>query len=379
MNSFRLLDRRNGYVVAAFALVLSAIVPAIASAAQLTERSIGLSSSSVDADGVTYTINFNAISEADALIVDFCGNTPLYGEDCTTPSGFSFGTLGTTASGFTVDSNDANTLRLEGDIQPGSRSFAVSGINNPDTAGPLYARIATFATTANAAAYVSNPVEPAVNTGLVDSGSVAISITPTVGVSGAVRESMTFCVAKDAIADDCDLVGNFPPNIQLGQDDGSGIALNSLDLSEGTIHTQISTNAAGGAVISLKSNALGCGGLLRAGAPGICDIKPALASGFAAGEAKFGLKTGAADSDANGDIRPFDSGSGAYYNNTTFKLNYVDNATGITSTYGDPLLDTNSKPANNKNMPLTFGASVSNNTPAGSYSADLSLIATGKF
>ena len=30
-------------------------------------------------------------------------------------------------------------------------------------------------------------------------------------------------------------------------------------------------------------------------------------------------------------------------------------------------------------MALTFGASSSNNTPAGTYSADLSLIASGKF
>jgi hypothetical protein len=30
-------------------------------------------------------------------------------------------------------------------------------------------------------------------------------------------------------------------------------------------------------------------------------------------------------------------------------------------------------------MALTFGASVSNDTPAGLYATDLSLIATGKF
>jgi hypothetical protein len=30
-------------------------------------------------------------------------------------------------------------------------------------------------------------------------------------------------------------------------------------------------------------------------------------------------------------------------------------------------------------MKITFGASIANDTPAGKYSADLSLIATGKF
>lgn len=54
-------------------------------------------------------------------------------------------------------------------------------------------------------------------------------------------------------------------------------------------------------------------------------------------------------------------------------------ASGVTSTYGDQFLTTSGAPALNKNMTLTFGASAANNTPAGSYSADLSLIATGKF
>jgi hypothetical protein len=60
-------------------------------------------------------------------------------------------------------------------------------------------------------------------------------------------------------------------------------------------------------------------------------------------------------------------------------MNFVDGTTGVTSTYGDSLLDTANLPVNNKNVQITFGASVSNLTPAGLYSADLSLIATGKF
>jgi hypothetical protein len=159
---------------------------------------------------------------------------------------------------------------------------------------------------------------------------------------------------------------------------GGVISLNSASVYTGTINTQISTNAVSGAVISLKSSAVGCGGLINSSNTSGCFIKPALQTGIANGEAKFGVKTAADNVDAtNGTVRAVPSSG---YNDTTFALNWVTgDATGVTSTYGDPILDTDSKPANNRNMALTFGASASNQTPAGNYSADLSLIATGKF
>ena len=57
----------------------------------------------------------------------------------------------------------------------------------------------------------------------------------------------------------------------------------------------------------------------------------------------------------------------------------TDNSTGVTSTYGSPFLNTAGAKANNMNMQLTFGASTNASVPAGNYSADLSLIATGTF
>ena len=83
------------------------------------------------------------------------------------------------------------------------------------------------------------------------------------------------------------------------------------------------------------------------------------------------------DASSNGTLRATPATG---YNNTTYVFNYdATNATGVTSTYGDAILDTDSAPVNGKNMELTFGASVTNNTPAGLYATDLSMIATGKF
>lgn len=372
----------------AMAVLVSAIVPALVpslvAADQVTARSIQLSSASTTAQNVTYTVNFTPVANAGAFILDFCTNTPLYGEDCLAPTGFTLASATATTTGFTDESAlDANTMRITGDMTAATPvSVDVTGVTNPTNAGNVYARIITFDTATNADAYVSNPVEPAVNTGMVDNGGVALYFNPSIGVSGAVLESMTFCVSKAVPTKDC--TGVTAPTLALGKDVGAGvIALSPSEVSTGDLYTQISTNAASGAVVRLKSNALSCGGLLRAGAPSACDILPALTGGdITAGQAKFGVKAAAAADpvDAATPSGTFRVANGASYNASTFELKYAsNNLTGVTSVYGDPILDTNDLPINNRNMQLTFGASISNTTPAGRYSADLSLVATGKF
>jgi hypothetical protein len=387
MNSFRILDRRWLSVAAVFALLIASIVPALAFAAQVTERSIELSNSSAGTDGVTYRVKFKAVGEAKSFVVEFCGNSPLIGSTCADPAvGFNAGGATSTTTNFTdvvasakkVVVTNTNNITAGQDVE-----VDLLGINNPDTAGPLYARIVTYDTKDNAQAYTDTNL----GNGEVDRGSVALSITPTVGVSGAVQESLSFCIAKNVIAKNCVLDTNSDgtndnpaPTLALGQDVGGTVALQPGVVSEGTIWTQLSTNAVGGAVISLKS-ATSCGGLKRFSAT-TCDIAPALTSGVDTSSARFGVRTadatdatGAAGSELSGTLRPVGS-----YNNTTYVLNYLaNNTTGVTSTYGDQFLDTNNAPVNNKNMQLTFAAAVTNQTPAGLYSTDLSMIATGKF
>lgn len=385
MNSLRISVRRAGSVFAALALVLTTALPGIASAAQVTVRSVELSSSLAGATGVNYNIKFTADGAAGAVVVDFCSNSPLLGYACTAPTGFNIST-GTTVSGsFTKDADEttASKLVVTGTITAAQEvSIPVAGVANPTNSGPLYARIVTYTNTTGSDAYTS--ADPGTH---IDDGGVALYITPTIAVSGAVLESMTFCVAGNAITEvNCGGTLN-APQLRLGTDVGGVIALTPTAISEGTIYTQLSTNAVNGAVVNLKSNTTGCGGLSREGAATFaagCAIAPAGAAVFEAGQAKFGVKLGTAAGvggagNFGGTVRPYDSGTGAYYNTSVFKLNYVDNTTGVTGTYGDPLLDTNGAPVNNMNMPITFGASAANNTPAGNYKANLSLIATGKF
>jgi hypothetical protein len=195
---------------------------------------------------------------------------------------------------------------------------------------------------------------------------------------------MTFCVSGEVIdLGNCTSTDNGAnldaPVVKLGQGTAPNLALDSNNVSEGSIYSQISTNAATGAVVSLKV-ANTCGGLKRANVA-TCDIAPALAAGIQEGDALFGVKVASATDPTtgtpNGTYRAYNNA--AYYNDSVFKMNFVDGTSGVTSTYGDSLLDTANLPVNNKNVQITFGASVSNLTPAGLYSADLSLIATGKF
>ena len=383
MKSIKLFDRRVVFVVVAFALLLATIVPAIVSAAQLTGRSIALSSSSVAAEDVSYTATFTTTASAAAFVIDFCSDSPVIGQECTEPTDFTVAGATSSTVGYTdVDVLDVNTLMVTGAVAlPAATEVAVTidGIDNPSVSGPLYARIVTYDLATNADDYDSEDL----GTGSLDQGGAAVYINNTIGVAGAVLESITFCVSGEAIDKDCDVTGNLPPTIKLGETVvGDVVALSAGTVSEESIFTQLSTNAVSGAVVSLKSSALGCGGLMRAGAPTACDILPALDTGIDAGEAKFGVRTGTVTNsvgatDPVGTLRAVPTSD---YNASTFTLNYIeDDETGVTSTFGDLFLDTAGLPANNKNMEITFGASISNSTPAGLYSVDIGLIATGKY
>lgn len=200
-------------------------------------------------------------------------------------------------------------------------------------------------------------------------------------VSGTVLETMTFCVSGTVINPNC--VGATVPTITLGE--GNPKALVAGTVSTGSLHTQMNTNASGGAVVRLKSSAP-CGGLMRVGTTS-CDIAAALQNGVLNNNntATFGVKLSAATAAVGatnpiGTLQAYDFGGTPYYDTTNYYLNWNDDdSVGITSVIGDPLLDTDGGPATNQNMELTFAATIATDTPAGTYSTDLSLIAVGTF
>jgi hypothetical protein len=380
MNALRVLfDRQIRLIAVAMMLALAMIIPALASAAQVTERSVALSSASKEATGVTYEVKFTTATSATGFVIDFCSNTPLIGQACTPPPGLSVSAA--TSADSTKDAVETTANKFVGTktmTTPGAQTITLAGVTNPDDAGTIYARILTFNSNGEQAYESQTPGA------YVDDGSVAIAITDTVGVSGAVLETMLFCVASADITKDCANANANAPVLALGETVGDVVALQAGTISTGSLYTQLSTNAASGAVVWLKSNATGCGGLMRFGSSA-CDIEPALQTGISEGDSKFGVMTAAAATDPSDAQVGETSGTiqavpASGYNSSTYALNWASgDATGVTSTYGDQFLNTNNLPVNNKNMQLTFGATINNDTPAGLYSADLSLIATGKF
>ena len=360
-----------------FAFTLAGIAgfSALASAAPLTERSVQLSSASAAATQVNYSFEFTTDAAAEAMVIDFCTNAPQVGDPCSAPAGMTVDSSTVTTPGYVKSAIDANTVAVASTLAPSATArFSLEGVTNPSASGLVYARIVTYDTLAHAQAYDSENL----GEGSVDGGTIAFSITDTIGVSGSVMESVTFCVSGKEIGPNC--TGVERPVLRLGEEIGDMVALTPLAVSEGNIYAQVSTNAANGVMINLKSNAANCGGLKRAGDTEACDIKPALADGVAAGEARFGVKVVAAADTGTAPTGTLRAAGGSLYGASRFSLNFVaGDGSGVTSVFGDPFLDTDGAPANNKNVALTFGVSVSNETPAGLYAADLSLIATGKF
>lgn len=382
MISFKVFNQRNGRLATLAALSVAtlgqAFMPALVSADQVSDRSVSLSSAVKDATDVTYNVTFTPVTSAAAFVVEFCSNSPLIGEACTAPADMDASGAGTSTAGAAISTTTAataNKVAVTATLTNAvATTVAIDHIDNPSAAGTVYARIVTYDTDAHTANYASTDV----GAGAVDQGSVALSITDNMSVSGAVLESLEFCISAVTLDSNC--ANATTPTLSIGETTGTVKALTTEAVSTGTVYTLLSTNAVGGAVVSLKSSAANCGGLILAGKTGAtgCNITPltAAAADFK-GTAKFGVKLGA-------DIT--DAGSGALthegtYNDTTYYMGYDSSATpatGVTSVYGDPVFSSAGY-ANKLPMSLTFGASVAPNTPAGRYSADLGLIATGTF
>jgi hypothetical protein len=221
MKSLRFLDRRIGFSVGALGLLFSmmapAAIPALASAATLTTRSIDMSSTAVSATS-SYKVTFTpGTSEASGYVVLwFCDNTPLVGSTCSAPSGMSLASATLvsppgseailTTGTDTYQGAGANWLVFKGADLTASTAYTITvgGVTNPSVNETFYGRIETFSTLAAAKAAGGDTTGSDGGTAnglgvssIVDSGSVALSTNNTLGVQAAVLESLTFCLFGD--------------------------------------------------------------------------------------------------------------------------------------------------------------------------------------
>lgn len=242
--------RRRLLVIPALLLVLVAVANQLlwlpASSAQLGNRRLTLSNNNVSATS-DYLASFS-LSTAGTLgsiTIQFCTNDPLPTSVCIPPNGLdaSGATLSTQTGpgGFAIDPastvNQIVLTRTPAAEPVGPVSFHFTGIINPDTAGPHYARIQTYAT--------GDATGPG-----SDYGGLAFSINDALAISALVPPYLTFCTGITISGLNCtNATGNY---LDLGE-------LSSSSARSGTSQMLVATNAVDGYNVTMQGNTMSSG------------------------------------------------------------------------------------------------------------------------
>jgi hypothetical protein len=274
-------------LLAALSLVLSGFMPllsGVASAGQVTSRSLTLSTAQAGATNVSHTFGFNIATTGSIGSIELLYCTTPIGT-CAAPAGLSVSsvangnittqTINGSAGGFTVGTNTANLIQLTRTVAGATAgnvaALAFSNITNPTTS--------TQTPAGNNSFYVRITTYSANNyTGAVDDGVVAAAIVPLLTITARVQEVLHFCVGSllstDTLAtsDDCStqITAN-GATVDLGPvaNDGSTVTPvtvtgnTTTDERDGAI--MMRTNANTGSTISYYSvaNGGGTGGQLK--------------------------------------------------------------------------------------------------------------------
>lgn len=384
--------KKTAYVIIAFSATFMMSVPALTqdvSAAQVVARSIEMSSSAASATSVSYNVTFTPqtnIASGGGIVVDICSDSPIIGSTtCLFPTGFDWGgatpTLAVnsgmgstwTAAGLQGGAGAGKSQTLEltstgGTLTNGTpANFTISSVTNPSaTNTSFYARILTFDTAAHMTSNYTvgtSTTRVAAPAGMQDYGGAALSTANTISITATVMETLTFCTSKVAPGTGCS--GLTSPNLTLGT--GTPPALSSASVSTDTAYTQISSNDQSGTIVRMTDNNTCTNGGLKSGAN--CIPGNGSFATIPTSTADFGLNVGAGS-----------GGTGT----VTANANYGSTAgsygmgSAVTSTYGDPIEASTAATANVNSL-LTFGAQSAPTTPAGIYTATMTLIATGTF
>lgn len=347
---------RTTVLLSVVVLVVSAIapivIPARASAAQITSRSLAISNSAGGATGATYTFNFTVPTATvlQSVAIEMC--TTSSGA-CTTPSGFSnaSSTLASQptnlgdASGWTVSNVVAGSLRLSknGNVAAptGSQTITFGNVTNltaQNTA--FFGRITTY----SGASW----------TGAVDTGTVANSTAQAISLSASVAETLSFCTGTSGIT-----------NTSCSGATGSAVSLGGLNSSStgsGTSQFGVGTNASSGYAVTVN------GTTLTSGANTITTLATQAAS--SSGTEQFGLNL-RDNATPNIGADPDGAGAGSYsaFYGTANQYRFVT---------GDVVASYNAAD-NFKLFTTSYIANITTATEAGTYTATMTYICTPTF
>lgn len=361
--------------VAAFVMLgtVIAVLPARAGAyAQVSGRSILMSSTASAATNVAYQVNFTTVTNNQTIgsvVVEFCDNSPIIGETCTAGAGFlnsNFATLTVNnvsglITGLSVDTTNSTANRVvltrtAATVANGAVSFTLgngttNGFTNPANSNTtFYARIMTFTNT------TGTPPSGDENNA-TDAGGIALSTASQLFVTAKVQEALTFCVYT---AVDCATGGNA---VNLG--DLNGVLASNTTTYTANASFDIASNAVTGVSVRLKGDTLKSGPFSITAAGASCLVDPTSTA-----TEMFGLRMATLGSGTVA-TAPYDCIAGRH----GFDTNAT---TGTTSLFGQQIAATTGA-TDTTTSAIEFAAKSANTSEAGIYTTTLTLIATATY
>lgn len=350
--------KRSAAFIAAMTLLFGTLAPATIFAANLSARSLTLSTSAANT-AATWTFTFSGASATVLKGIAFQICDAASGA-CNTPgswanTGATFSTLtynGTNQTGWAIDNAGAGGAQFLG-IKNNSASNT--------SANPI---VVTFNTvtnpnTTNATFYVrTNTFSGNTYTTGVDSGVVAASTSQQITFSANVDESLTFCTGTSGIT-----------TSSCAGATGSAVAFGTLSASavrSGTSQIGVGTNAGVGYVITVNGTTPTCSAC--SGTPNIAKIASATAS--TTGTEQFGLNLRAnATPSVGSDPAGAGSANPASGYNTVDSYQFNDADTVASKNSSDKF----------RLFTASYIANITTATAAGTYNSTLTYICTATF
>lgn len=333
-------------IVIACMVLLAGLSTTLVNAAQLTSRALTLGSSAPSAS-TTHKFDFTIPASNSIGSIKFQYCTTASGT-CTTPSGLTTtsATLSAQsgATGFTINNttNGSPYITRTASSSSGAVSYTLSGITNPSaTNTTFYVRITTYASTDTTG-------------GVTDSGTVAASTANQITVNATVDETLVFCTGTSGITS-TSCAGATGSTVNLG-------SLTSSTTGSGTSQIGVSTNANSGYAITVS------GATLTSGANTITALAAQTAS--TQGTAQYGLNL---RDNATPDVGADPAGAGTA--TPTANYNTADQFRFVT---GDQIASKASAD-NFRFFTVSYIANVAGNTPAGSYTTNMTYVGTATF
>lgn len=364
-------------------------------AAQITARTLAISSSSPAASNATttYTFTFTVPTTGTPIKsvgVQICTNANVdIGGTCTAPTGFSStaGPAGLasqptglgSASGWTIDGTEpaANDLYISNSSNAtnpsGSQTVVFNKVQNPTTANQtFFARITTYSDSAWTTA--------------IDAGTVAASTTNPIVLTGTMPESLIFCTGGQISVN-----GNGIPDCTTAT--SGNITFTQLFSPTSTVYASsqmaASTNASQGYAITVSGTTLtsGTNTVKAIGTTGVT-------SASTVGSSSFGFNLAADTDPAALALTPPSAAATPAANGTNYMgvastgFNTGGNATTATYEFNASGSNTVAKsdngtgtagPTDSQIFTTTYMVNVSGSQPAGTYTATLTYICTPTF